>query len=111
MRSGDLTPDAKLERAKRQISEGIAAAIEAIIERGVAAAEWIDQDNSPLGKSAHLALARSGKVESRKVHRRVLIRRAELNRYIEQRAEARGVPTEEDDVSDVLERITGAVGR
>jgi len=108
----DLTPDAKLERAKRQIAEAIATAVEAIIERGVAAQEWIDQDTSPLGKSAHLTLARSGKVESRKVHRRVLIRRVDLNRYIEQRAEARGTNRHEDeDVSDVLERMTGSAGR
>lgn len=108
----DLTPDAKLERAKRQIAEGIASAVEAIIERGVAASEWIDQHASPLGRSAHLSLARSGKVESRKVHRRVLIKRVDLNRYIEQQAEKRGENRHEDeDVSDVLERITAGVGR
>lgn len=108
----DLTPDAKLERAKRQIMQGIADAVEAIIERGVVASEWVDQHASPIGKNAHLALARSGKVESRKVHRRVLMRRVDLNRYIEERAEARGDQRHEDeDVSDVLERITGGAGQ
>lgn len=107
----DLTPDAKLERAKRQIAEAIADAVEAILERGVAAAEWIDQNGSPLGKAQHLALARSGKVESRKVHRRVLIRRTDLNRYIEQQAETRGVVQSDEDVSDVLDRITGSAAR
>lgn len=108
----DLTPDTKLERAKRQIADAIADAVEAILERGVAAAEWIDQDTSPLGKSTHLALARSGKVESRKVHRRVLIKRADLNRYIEERAEKRGDNRHDDeDVSDVLDRVLASAGR
>lgn len=107
----DLTPDAKLERAKRQIAEAIAQAVEAILERGVAASEWIDQHASPLGKSAHLALARSGKVESRKVHRRVLIKRVDLNRYIEEQAEKRGENRHDvEDVSDVLERVLASAG-
>lgn len=107
----DETPDAKLARAFRQMTAGLELAMEAIVERGVAASEWVGQDDSPLGKSAHLALARSGKVESRKVHRKVLIRRTDLNRYIETKAEARGVANDHDDVSDVLDRITGSVGK
>src|SRR4051794_26743487 len=102
----ELPPDAKLERAKRTIAEGIEAAIEAILQRGVAASEWISQHNSPLGRSAHFALARSGKVDSRKLYRRVLIRRTDLNRYIEERAEKRGTNRhEDDDVQDMIERI------
>lgn len=106
----DLTPDAKLERAKRLIAEGITNAVEAIIERGVAAQEWIDQHDSPIGKRQHLDLARSGAVESRKIHRRVLIKRVDLNRYIEQQAEKRGTRHEDDNVDDIIARITGTDG-
>ena len=107
-----LTSEAKLERAKRQIAEGIADLVEAIIERGVAASEWVDQDASPLGKRAHLELARAGTIESRKVNRRVLVRRVDLNRYIEQHGLRRGPePSEDEEVEDVIERILAGAER
>jgi excisionase family DNA binding protein len=101
-----LTPEARLERAKRTIAEGISEMIEATIARGVAANEWVDQKSSPLGKNRHLALARTGKIPSKKVGQLVLIRRDDLNAYLEREGISRSRPTDEDDVLDVVERIT-----
>lgn len=102
----ELTPEARLERAKRQIADGVAEMIEAKIAAGVAAGEWVDQDHSPLGKRAHLELAREGRLRSRKVKRQVLIRRDELNAFIEKEGLARGDHEPEDDVDAIVDTIT-----
>ena len=49
-----LTPEARLERAKRTIAEGVSELVEAHLARGSAANEWIDQAHSPLGRRRHL---------------------------------------------------------
>lgn len=112
MRDQLLTPEARLERAKRTIAEGVAEMIEATIARGVAAGEWIDQKRSPLGKRRHLELARSGRIPHRKIGRLVLIRREDINAYLEREGIMRGKPvTDDEDVVDVIERVTAASGR
>jgi hypothetical protein len=44
--------------------------------------EWVDQCRSPLGRRLHCAAARSGKLAARKVGRRWLVRRADLETFI-----------------------------
>jgi hypothetical protein len=44
--------------------------------------EWLDQCRSPLGRRLHCAAARSGKLAARKVGRRWLVRRADLEAFI-----------------------------
>lgn len=100
-----LTPQARLERAKRQIAEGISEMIEATIARGVAANEWVDQHHSPLGKRRHLELARKGKLPSKKHGQLVLVKREDMNAYLEREGLTRARPTDDDDVLDVVERI------
>ena len=53
------------------------------------AADWIAPDASPLGKRRTLALCRSGALESSKVGRKVLVRRASLDAFL--RRHERGV--------------------
>lgn len=106
-----LTPEARLERAKRGIAECVAEMIEATIARGVAANEWVDQAHSPLGKRRHLELARAGKLPSKKIGRLVLVKRDDLNAYLEREGLARGTRVEDEDVLDVLERVTASAGR
>lgn len=107
MKDRHLTPEARLERAKRTIAEGVAEMIEATIARGVAANEWVDQNASPLGKAKHLKLARTGKVQSKKIGRAVLIKREDLNAYIEREGLSRApASTAEAEVLDIVERIT-----
>lgn len=45
--------------------------------------EWIAPSESPLGKRQTLELARAGELESSKVGRKVLVRRASLDRYLD----------------------------
>jgi excisionase family DNA binding protein len=100
-----LTPEARLERAKRTIAEGISEMIEATIARGVAANEWVDQNHSPLGKRKHLELARAGKLPSKKVGRDVLVKRDDLNAYIQREGISRGRSVDDEDVLEIVERI------
>lgn len=46
--------------------------------------DWIDQGHSPLGRKLHCALWRSGVLPGRKLHRKVLVRRRDLDAYVEQ---------------------------
>lgn len=106
-----LTPQARKERAKRGLAEAVAELVTATIEEGLAASEWVDQRASPLGQRPHLELARSGKVPSRKIVGRVLIRRDDLNRYIEQEGLQRGARADEEDVTDIVEAIVSGSSR
>jgi hypothetical protein len=45
--------------------------------------DWIDQRHSPLGRKLHCAEWRAGVLPGRKVHRRVLVRRRDLDTYVE----------------------------
>jgi excisionase family DNA binding protein len=45
---------------------------------------WLDQSSSPLGRRLHCALARRGALPARKVGRRWLVRRADVDAYIAQ---------------------------
>ncbi len=47
-----------------------------------ASPEWIDQTKSPLGRRAHCVAARAGKLTARKVGRRWLVRRSDLEVFI-----------------------------
>lgn len=57
-------------------------------------ASWIPVAESPLGKRRTLALARSGAVESSKVGRKVLVRRASLAGFLN---EHRRTPIEDEE--------------
>jgi hypothetical protein len=48
----------------------------------VAAPEWYDQTNSPLGRDRHLRLARSGTLKSSKEKGHIWIRRADIDAYL-----------------------------
>ncbi len=100
-----LTPEAQLERAKRLIGEAVFDMIKAAIATGAAQSEWIDQNASPLGKRRHLELARAGRLPSKKHGRLVLIRRDDLNAFVDREGLSRGERVAEEDVVDVVEAI------
>src|SRR5690242_17979187 len=50
---------------------------------GASASEWIDQDQSPLGRWKHRQLVRDGELEGHKVGKQFLVHRNVLNAYIE----------------------------
>lgn len=104
-----LTPQAKRERGIRLVGEGQRLIIEATLEERVAPDDWYTQHTSPLKKRRFLDLTRSGKIPSRKDGTSVLVRRADLDAYIEQNGLARGGKTPDDeDVEDVVEGILNA---
>ena len=78
-----LAPSARVDAATRALASAIGELVEAQIAQGVAASEWIDQTQSPLGRNRHCRLAREGAFPSRKVGRSVLVKREELDRYLE----------------------------
>lgn len=47
--------------------------------------EWVDQSTSPLGRDRHLRLVRSGALPGKKDGRRVLVRRAHIDAYLEKK--------------------------
>lgn len=100
-----LTPAARKERARRIIAEGIEQLITATIDEGLAGGEWVDQNHSPLPKWKHLELARTGALPSKKHGKQVLIRRDDMNAYLETKGESRGRRLDEEDVTDILERV------
>ena len=83
-----------------------------LLERGMSD-EWVDQEQSPLGRRRHLALAKSGKLPASKVGRRVLIRRSAIDAYLERkRVLVKSVDNEEDEDREaerLLARLRGAL--
>jgi hypothetical protein len=67
--------------------------------------DWIDQIHSPLGRRTHCALVRRGTVPGVRLHRRVLIRRRDLDKYIESH---RAAPADDcDELAAALARVGG----
>lgn len=73
---------------------GDAARITSLVESGLAMMlaglkqiehgdEWVDQAHSPIGRLAHLEAVRTGRVKGCKVGKRVLVRKADLDDFIE----------------------------
>lgn len=57
--------------------------------------EWIDQDRSPLGRRSHCELARAGHLGgARKVAGKWLVRRRDLDAYIERQGAGAAAPAE-----------------
>lgn len=100
-----LTPAARKERSIRILAEGIAELVKATIDEGLAGGEWVDQHHSPLGKRRHLELCRTRKLPSQKLGKRVLVRRDDMNAFIEREGMTRGKRLDEEDVVDIVERI------
>lgn len=105
-----LTPAAMRERALRMIAEGHALLTEAALAERGAANDWVDQRSSPLGRRRHLELARSGVLPSRKHGSKVLVRRDDLNDYIEREGIRRGAHEADEEVRDVVDSILKAGG-
>ncbi len=92
-----MTADELEAAAHDKIAEGhalLAQARRARVALASAQNDWLAPGTSPLGKRRELSLARAGAIESSKVGKKVLIKRASLAAYLE--SHARGVEPEED---------------
>lgn len=107
-----LSPQAKIDRGQRLQAEGRRLEIEGVLEMHHAANDWVDQASSPLGRKKHLRLARLGVIPSRKDGRQVLVKRDDLNAYLEKNGLARGGKSEQDeDLDDLIERVNATEDR
>ena len=104
----ELSPDARIDAAKRLLVEAIDQLVEARLAKGAAASDWVDQDASPLGRDRHLRLVRRGVLPATKDGNRRLVRRVDLDAYLEAHPIRTDVPAgEEDDVQAMVKRIEG----
>lgn len=105
IRAIELTPDARIARAKRVIADAITDLVEAQVAKGVVASEWVDQDASPLGRRRHLDLVRDRVLVGVREGRKVLVRKRDINAYLEKRGVTPAVE-DEDDVEGLMNAIT-----
>lgn len=104
----ELSPDARIDAAKRLLVEAIDQLVEAKLAKSSGATDWIDQDASPLGRDRHLRLVRRGVLKATKDGHRRLVRRADIDAYLEAHPVRGAVAAdEEEDVQAMLKRIEG----
>lgn len=104
-RAEELTPEARLERAKREIADGVVDLLEAVLARHSSTQEWVNQSNSPFNRRKHRRLWHSGIFKSAwRDGRDLNISRAELNEYIA-KASPRAAQSEDEEVDDILDTI------
>lgn len=108
IRATELTPEARIDAAKRSLASAIDELIEARLAKGAAASEWVDQSTSPLGKSRHLRLVRAGVLPAAKDGNRRLVRREDIEAYLQANpVHPSKLPAIEDDVDAMMKRISG----
>lgn len=77
------TPKAPcVDHAKRTIAAGVEELVLAQLKKGWAGTEWVDQNESPLGKRRHLELVRRGRLPGVRLGKRILVRRSDLEAYL-----------------------------
>jgi hypothetical protein len=104
--------NAKQERGHRLIAEGTRLLVEGTIEATGPGAENVTPKScAPFKWRALLELARDGKLPSTKVGGKVVIRRADLEAYIDREGLRRGKAIDDQDVSDEVEDILKAGAR
>ena len=109
IRPCELTPDARIDAAKRSLASAIDELIEARIAKGVTASEWVDQDSSPLGRDRHLRLIRRGVLKAVRDGHRRLVRRSDLDAYLNDHpVEARkSAASDDEDLEEMIRKIAG----
>lgn len=62
--------------------------------------EWVDQNASPIGKRAHLEAVRRGELPGHKIGHAVLVRRVDLDAYIEKHGAHVKPPANDGEMSE-----------
>lgn len=95
----------------RQLLHALSDAVADHLERAVLAAEYYDQDSSPLPPHSHTQLVRTGLVAGFKVARRLLVRRKDMHAYIERhRVEPNVAPSVSDSEAATVDQLLGRAG-
>ncbi len=106
LHSDELTPEARIDAAKRALFTAIDALIDAKIAKGVSGSEWVDQSTSPLGRHRHLRLFRRGILKGAKDGRRRLVRRSDIDAYLASKG-VDAAPAAENDVEAMMMKLAG----
>lgn len=104
-----LSFEARIDRARRMLFDAITEMISAHVERQTTGAEWVDQSVSPLGRERHMRLVRTGTLPGKKDGKRILVRRADIEKYLEKKTVIR--VDEKADEDREAARILAALGR
>jgi hypothetical protein len=97
---------AALELIARAIAPAIARAV--VDELRASDDEWLDQKSSPLGARRHCAAIRSGELPGRRIGRRYLAKRDDVEAYVKQQAKKPRKAKADDDADlDELAREIG----
>lgn len=105
-----------IDRATSTFAASLTAILKATYRRGLAdgqkeEAELLDQYNSGLGRRHHCRAWREGKLQGRKVGRRVLITREDRDRYLkEYGAPGALIPAGAADIDSSLDRELRSLG-
>jgi stalled ribosome rescue protein Dom34 len=98
-----LTPTARRELAAGALLSALDGYVREVLSGVAGANEWVDQHASPLGKRAHMEAVRRGDLRGVKHGRRILVRRAELNSFLEHRSVMHhAVRNGSDDAADAV---------
>ncbi len=106
LRTAELTPEARIAHAKALIADAVSEMVAGFVAQAAAGAEWVDQETSPLGRRRHLQLVRSGALPCVHERRRRLVRRSDINRYLEEHGRA-AASDEDDEAAAMTARILG----
>ncbi len=107
VRIAELTPEARIALAKALIADAVSEMVAGFVAQAAAGAEWVDQSTSPLGRRRHLQLVRDGVLPSVHDKRRRLVRRADINRYLDGRGREVAVDEDADETEAMTARILG----
>ncbi len=77
------SPRVRREQAARALLNALEHFVRECVADSANADEWIDQTKSPLGRRRHLEAVRQGRLPGRRLGKQVLVRRADLNLYLE----------------------------
>ncbi len=103
---GNADPPPSPAVRRQMVTRALLSAIDAYIDERLAARggdeEWVDQHGSPLGKRGHLEAVRRGVLRGVKHGRRIFVRRAELNSFLENHSVKHRTAT--DDSSEGIDR-------
>jgi len=101
----ELTPAELEARGCRLIVEGQRLLVKAQVKLSLAPLDSYTQDTAPIKRRKYLAITRAGMVPSTKLGKDVLVKRGDLDKYIQKHGLARGARPPEEDADDIIDRL------
>ena len=73
---------ASKESVTRDLLRALQQFVEVTVKERQEASDWVSQDDSPLGRRAHIRAVRRGDLPGHKVGRKFLVRRPDVDRFL-----------------------------